>query len=218
MASTCPYSQNSSSSQISFFLFDNQSYFNLEIFLNSFSKFNNRCRTLLLSRHLFLASNAEKFWAQNGTWENMSKSLQDASSPPPQIVCGECLESFESLSEAREHVELAHDLTSNSHCIYCHTFFSMRKAIKNICWRSTHYQFGMASRRALPLSQRKARSEGNCAKTISKFLKRFASIHDTKQGGNRCSHTGKCQRGSEQNAISCGSGDDQNSHRARRGH
>ena len=42
----------------------------------------------------------------------MSKSLQDASSPPPQIVCDECLESFESLSEAREHVELADEWTS----------------------------------------------------------------------------------------------------------
>ena len=43
--------------------------------------------------------------------------------PPPQTVCDECLESFESLSEAREHVELTHDMTSNSHCIYCHTKF-----------------------------------------------------------------------------------------------
>ena len=43
--------------------------------------------------------------------------------PPPQTVCDECLESFESLSEAREHVELVHDMTSNSHCIYCHTIF-----------------------------------------------------------------------------------------------
>ena len=43
--------------------------------------------------------------------------------PPPQTVCDDCLESFESLSEAREHVELVHDMTSNSHCIYCHTIF-----------------------------------------------------------------------------------------------
>ena len=43
--------------------------------------------------------------------------------PPPQTVCDECLESFESLSEAREYVELVHDKTSNSHCIYCHTIF-----------------------------------------------------------------------------------------------
>ena len=42
---------------------------------------------------------------------------------PPQTVCDECLESFESLSEAREHVELVHDMTSNSHCIYCRTIF-----------------------------------------------------------------------------------------------
>ena len=44
-------------------------------------------------------------------------------SPPPQTVCDECLESFESLSEAREYVELVHDKTSNSHCICCHTIF-----------------------------------------------------------------------------------------------
>ena len=43
--------------------------------------------------------------------------------PPPQTVCDECLESFESLSEAREHVKLVHDMTSNSCCIYCHTIF-----------------------------------------------------------------------------------------------
>ena len=43
--------------------------------------------------------------------------------PPPQTVSDECLESFESLSEAREHVELVHDLTSKSRCIYCLTIF-----------------------------------------------------------------------------------------------
>ena len=43
--------------------------------------------------------------------------------PHPQTVCDECLESFESLSEAREHVELVHDMTSISHCVYCHTVF-----------------------------------------------------------------------------------------------
>ena len=58
----------------------------------------------------------------------------------PQTVCEECLKTSKSLSEAREHVELAHDLSSNSHCIYCHTMFlSQRKAIKNICWKSTHW-------------------------------------------------------------------------------
>ena len=41
--------------------------------------------------------------------------------PPPQTVCDECLESFGSLSEAREHVELAHDMTSKSNYIYCLT-------------------------------------------------------------------------------------------------
>ena len=58
----------------------------------------------------------------------------------------------------------------NSHCIYCHTYFSPRKTIKNICWRSRHCQFGMALRRILPLSQRKALSEGNRAETISKLF------------------------------------------------
>ena len=43
--------------------------------------------------------------------------------PPPQTVCDECLESFEILSEAREHVVLVHEMTSSSHCIYCHTIF-----------------------------------------------------------------------------------------------
>ena len=43
--------------------------------------------------------------------------------PPPQTLCDECLQSFESLSEAREHVKLAHDMTSNSHSIYSHTIF-----------------------------------------------------------------------------------------------
>ena len=43
--------------------------------------------------------------------------------PPPQTVCNECLESFQSLSEAREHVELAHEMTFNSHCIDCHAKF-----------------------------------------------------------------------------------------------
>ena len=42
---------------------------------------------------------------------------------PPQTVCDECLKSFESLSEAQEHVELTHDMTSGSHCICCHTKF-----------------------------------------------------------------------------------------------
>ena len=42
---------------------------------------------------------------------------------PPQTVCDECLKSFESLSEAQEHVELTHDMTSGSHCICCHTIF-----------------------------------------------------------------------------------------------
>ena len=45
------------------------------------------------------------------------------SHPPPQTVCTECLESFESLSEAQEHVQLAHDMTSISYCIYCRTKF-----------------------------------------------------------------------------------------------
>ena len=43
--------------------------------------------------------------------------------PPPQTVCDEFLESFESLSEAREQVKLVHDMTSNSHCIFCQTIF-----------------------------------------------------------------------------------------------
>ena len=43
--------------------------------------------------------------------------------PPPQTVCDECLESFENFSEARERVELVHDMTSNGHRIYCHTIF-----------------------------------------------------------------------------------------------
>ena len=43
--------------------------------------------------------------------------------PPPQIVCVECLESFEKFLETREHVELVHDMTSNSHCVYFRTIF-----------------------------------------------------------------------------------------------
>ena len=72
----------------------------------------------------------------------------------------------------------------------------MVKAINNICWRSTHCQFGMTLRRPHPLPHVKARSEENCADTISMLEKNgFASSHDAKQGGNRGSHTGKSQRG-----------------------
>ena len=91
---------------------------------------------------------------------------------PPQTVCDECLESFESLSEAREYVELVLDMTSNSNCIYCHIIFLTAKAMNNICWRSTHCQFGTALRRRLPLPHRKTRSEANCVDTISKFVKK----------------------------------------------
>ena len=61
--------------------------------------------------------------------------------PPPQTVYDECLESFESLSEAREHVELTHDITSNSHCIYCHTKFLTTES----------YQKQLLKKRALPV-------------------------------------------------------------------
>ena len=61
--------------------------------------------------------------------------------PSPQIVCDESLESFESLSEAREHVELAHDMTSNSHCVYCHTLFLTAES----------YQKRLLKKHALPV-------------------------------------------------------------------
>ena len=72
----------------------------------------------------------------------------------------------------------------------------------------------MASRRTLLLHQRKARSGGNCANAISKLGKTngFASSHDAKQGVDRCSHSVKGQRRSEQSAVPCGTGDYQNSH------
>ena len=43
--------------------------------------------------------------------------------PPPPTKCDECRESFSSLAEAREHVELAHNVSTDSLCIYCHTIF-----------------------------------------------------------------------------------------------
>ena len=61
--------------------------------------------------------------------------------PLPQTVFNECLESFESLSQAREHVELAHDMTCNSHCIYCHT----------ILLTAESYQKHLLKKNALPV-------------------------------------------------------------------
>ena len=63
--------------------------------------------------------------------------------PPPlaQTAYDECLESFENLSEAREHVELTHDMTSNSHCMYCHTIFLTAES----------YQKYLLKKRALPV-------------------------------------------------------------------
>ena len=139
--------------------------------------------------------------------------------PPPQTVCDECLESFDSLSEAREHVELVHDMTFNSHCIYCHIIFLTAES----------YGQHLLKKHALPVWDG-IETTSSAAPTESAFRgklrrynlkvgekKGFASSHDGKQGGNRCSHTGKGQRGSAQGAIPCESGNDQNSHCARRG-
>ena len=43
--------------------------------------------------------------------------------PPPPTKRDECRESFSSPAEAREHVELAHNVSTDSLCIYCHTVF-----------------------------------------------------------------------------------------------
>ena len=43
--------------------------------------------------------------------------------PQPPTKCDECRESFSSLAEAREHVELAHNVSTDSLCIFCHTIF-----------------------------------------------------------------------------------------------
>ena len=61
--------------------------------------------------------------------------------PPPQTGCDECLESFENLSEARENVELAYCMTSNSHCIYCDTIFLTAES----------YQKHLLKKHALPV-------------------------------------------------------------------
>ena len=50
------------------------------------------------------------------------------SNPPPPTICDEFRESLATLAEAREHVELAHNVTTDSLCTYCHTiFFSVEK-------------------------------------------------------------------------------------------
>ena len=61
--------------------------------------------------------------------------------PPPQTACDECLESLESLSEAREHVELTHEMMSNLHCICCHTTFLIAES----------YQQQVLKKHALPI-------------------------------------------------------------------
>ena len=85
---------------------------------------------------------------------------------PPQTVCDECLKSFESLSEAWEHLELAHAITTIVIVFMPYQNFSLRKSSKNICRRSTSCQFGMASTGPLPLPQLKARPVRNCAHKI----------------------------------------------------
>ena len=73
MASTCPYSQNSSSSQISFFLYHNQSYFNLEIFwiasVNSTIDaelyfYRDTCSLPAMRKNFELKMELEKTWAK----------------------------------------------------------------------------------------------------------------------------------------------------------
>ena len=43
--------------------------------------------------------------------------------PPPPTTCDKNRESLAKLAEAREHVELAHNLTTDSLCMCCHTIF-----------------------------------------------------------------------------------------------
>ena len=61
-------------------------------------------------------------------------------------------------------------------------------------------------------SKRNLRSHGRYDLKVDEKEMGIAPSHDAKQGGSRCSHKGKGQRGPEQSAIPCGSRDDQNFH------
>ena len=113
--------------------------------------------------------------------------------PPPHSVCDVYLESFEKMSEARECVELAHDITSLSHCFFYIQLFSKWKAINTIFGRCTHCHFGMSPNQSFPLPQGKARSEKNCVDTISVLVKKrhLLQVSMQNKGGNRRSHSGK---------------------------
>ena len=98
-------------------------------------------------------------------------------------------------------------------------YFSPRKAMDNTCWRARiaslerHWDdfFRCLNGNRVQRQIASIQSQNWWKRN------RFAWSRDAKQGGNRCSYTGKGQRGSEQGAIPRRIGNDQNSHCARRG-
>ena len=132
-------------------------------------------------------------------------------SPPPQLICDECLESYENLSQAREHVELAHDMTSNRHCIYC----------DRIYLTAENYQKPLLKKHSLQVCDG-IETRSSAAPTESAFegkLRRYDLMFGEKE---MVLIQVMMHMKEEIDAlileIPCGSGIDQNSHCARRGH
>ena len=131
--------------------------------------------------------------------------------PPPQIVCDECLESFDSLSQTREHLELAHDMTSNRHCIYCHRIYLTAE----------NYQTPLLKKHSLQVCDG-IETRSSAAPTESAFKGKLHR-YDLKFGEKEMVLIQVMMHMKEKIAalileIPCGSGIDQISHCARRGH
>ena len=93
-------------------------------------------------------------------------------------------------------------MTSNSHCIYCHTIFRTPR----------NYQEHLLNKHAVPTESAFTGKLRRYDLKVTIKRNGFASSHYAKQEGNRCFDTCKGQRGRKQSVISCGSRDDQNSH------
>ena len=67
--------------------------------------------------------------------------------PPPPTICDEFRKSLATLAEAREHVDLNHNVTTDSLCMNCHTIFLSVEKLRQNTLKIINYPFGIPERR-----------------------------------------------------------------------